>query len=189
MDSEVSDMEGLEGDEQTDLKQQLDTAMATIIKLRATPNQITETEIKDDFESLQRAIQNWVRMIDKELKGSHNDYGHMFRKAFVPQDEDYEDDEDNKRLRWALKQFGTMDNSDDGQSRMWMLWLGRLNTCMDVVFCRGIWTCLEKCIFSMRYPVGVDPDTEDTFTSIIEAMHGEDGDEGMCTKECLQSEG
>ncbi|KAF3022526.1 hypothetical protein E8E14_012086 [Neopestalotiopsis sp. 37M] len=177
MDSEVSDMEGLEGDEQTDLKQQLDTAMATIIKLRATPNQITETEIKDDFESLQRAIQNWVRMIDKELKGSHNDYGHMFRKAFVPQDEDYEDDEDNKRLRWALKQFGTMDNSDDGQSRMWMLWLGRLNTCMDVVFCRGIWTCLEKCIFSMRYPVGVDPDTEDTFTSIIEAMHGEDGDE------------
>jgi hypothetical protein len=172
MDLEAPDRRAIDGGGRPDLKQQLNLAMATIMKLRGTTEQITETEIRDEIEKLQRAIQNWIRVIDKSLKDGHKDYKRMFFKTFN------QPDENDKKLLSALKMMGMIDDSDSDRSRMWMLWLARLNTCIHVVFCRGIWACLEECVFSRKYPVGVDPETEDTFANIVNAMKGKDGDEG-----------
>lgn len=154
-------------DEVNDLQRRLDEATSKIMTLVRTAEQITDTEIGEQVEGLQDAIQWWVNGVEQDLKRHGRDFKDIFHRVMR--------DDDDARVFFQLRLCTSSRGTDTG----WWEWLGELSTSIYIVLSRHIWVYLQYKIFDDPYPIGVSRRLANTFDDILRVMEGDDGSEGM----------
>ncbi|PVH95357.1 hypothetical protein DM02DRAFT_537553 [Periconia macrospinosa] len=162
-----------------ELQDKLDHTVAKMMELQGGVDQITDGNVKKQFEALYSSIQDWVTDIELDLMQRSRDCGkHVFRGVISR--------EPNEKLLRRLgfrhkdESIGTGEavRNPSNEDYMKMIFLGTLDTCVHVIFCRYIWSFLERHIFYRRYPLGLPSDPGKAIWYIHDAIKGGNNDDG-----------
>ncbi|KAE8356306.1 hypothetical protein BDV28DRAFT_145341 [Aspergillus coremiiformis] len=163
--------------ENRELQNRVRQSTAWSMELQGGKEQITDGEVKKRFEGLYNAIQDWVMQIELELVRQSRHFQDSLEAALHR--------EGQEELLWRLvlaKAYNTRgskpgwDRNSKDLARI--RWLGGLDTLVNVVLCRLVWTHLYSYLFSDYQFFGLDEDVMVAFDYIINAIANDGYEEG-----------
>lgn len=145
-----------------------------MMAMQREASHVTDVEIRDRFVKLYNAIIDWVRDAQQDLSPtgwSFEDFGQALKKEEAKV-------ELVKLLRWT--EHAHTDAGKFTPDDPWVDWLAAHTTSLYVVLTLVIWRCLEKRIFNLHLPVGVElpPEAGEVLNAIMETMNTAEEGEG-----------
>ncbi len=148
------------------LQQEVGRSVAKIISLQGEGEQITDGDLRKGFEEICANIEDWAMAIEVEFLQQGRDFRQVFNQVL--------EDDSGQRL---LYQWGLLEKPQGLLEEIRKLhWLGKLDTCINIVLPRVIWQFLYDGIFAKTYAPGIQDEPASGLHCLIEAIrHGADG--------------
>lgn len=148
------------------LQQEVGRSVAKIMSLQGEGDQITDGSLKKRFEEICANIEDWATAIEMEFLQQGWEFRQVFRQILE------KDSVQELLCRWGLLKNPNELAENIGKLR----WLGRLDTCINVVLSCVIWQVLYAEIFAKTWPPGTEDEAASGLHYITEAIRdGADG--------------
>lgn len=131
-------------------------------------DQVPDGNIKKQFETVCFAIRERVTDIELDFARQSMDFRAVFQHIIS--------DTAQRNLPFVVHIRGRERDNKKWDERMW--WLGRQDSCIQVVLCSIIWASLYKSVFQGLCPLGVSDDAARGLSYIVSAMRDKSNGEG-----------
>jgi hypothetical protein len=149
-------------EENTRLKVDLEDCKIRLFELLYEDNQISDGTIRKEFEAICEFIDKWIDEVFKE-----SDFTGRFSFILKKEPENL--------ARFGL--YPVADSEKESEGVLGMTWLGRKDTCSNIVLSLVIWRFLENHIFNEPFPIGTTKDQNLLFKEIL-ILKSKEQDEG-----------